>query len=375
MTSNNKKAEESSMVQVEAPIHGDMLESILTHVPLVDLLPACHVSKSWRLAVSTSLRHHNRVKPWLLLHAQRTRHPYLTATYAYDPRSRIWLQVDQPPIKYVYALRSSHSTLLYMLSPYKFSFSFDPLHLTWYNIDAPIVWRTDPIVALVGHRLIVAGGACDFEDDPLAVEMYDLKTRTWDTCDSMPAIFKDSAASTWLSVAADSDKMYVVQKSSGLMYSFDPITKVWQGPYNLRPSTNVWSSIIGFAEHRFILVGLTEQKEGVNGVKLWQVKGESWELVKEMGEMPKELAGKLKVESSSTSSISVSFANNFVYISNTSAPGEIILGELGRDGSCSWSSTRNAAVGVDDLLKDRLVFSCSYVGLGDLRRAVIVENF
>ncbi|KAF2292771.1 hypothetical protein GH714_028089 [Hevea brasiliensis] len=93
-----------------------------------------------------------------------------------------------------------------MLSPSKFSFSFDPLHLTWHNVDSPLVWRTDPIVAVVGHRVIVAGGACDFEDDPLAVEMYDLKTRTWDTCESLPAHFKDSAASTWLSMQSQITK-------------------------------------------------------------------------------------------------------------------------------------------------------------------------
>ncbi|KAJ8773830.1 hypothetical protein K2173_008293 [Erythroxylum novogranatense] len=369
--SDDSKVEESP--SVEAPIHGDMLEAILTYVPLIYLVPACHVSKQWSRAVSTSLRHQNPIKPWLLLHIQRTRHPYSTASYAYDPRSRIWVQIHQPPIKYVYALRSSHLTLLYMLSPSKFLFSFDPLHLTWHHVDAPIVWRTDPIVALVGHRVIVAGGACDFEEDPLAVEMYDLKSRTWDRCESMPTIFKDSAASMWLSVTADSNKMYVVQKSSGIMYSFDPITNAWQGPYNVKPTTDVRSCIIGFAKDQFMMVGLTEEINGVN-VKVWRVDGESWEFVKVIGEMPKELVEKLRVDSWSTSSVIVSLIDDFMYINNTSAPGEMIVCELGDGGDCKWSSVENVIVGDDCLLRDRLVFTCSYVGLKDLHIAMTAHN-
>ncbi|XVF43967.1 hypothetical protein PTKIN_Ptkin02bG0083000 [Pterospermum kingtungense] len=205
----------------EVEIGGDVLESILCHLPLIHLLPPTHVSKSWNRIVFSSLRHFNKPKLWLIVHAQTSRPPYATTALAYDPRSNIWLRIHQnQPFHYVSSLRSSNSTLLYMLSFSKFSFSFDPLHLTWHQVDPPLVWRTDPIVALVGRRVIVVGGTSDFEDDPLSVEIYDLDTRRWDTCDFMPPILKDSAASTWLFVAADPKKLYAMEQISG--FGLDP---------------------------------------------------------------------------------------------------------------------------------------------------------
>ncbi|KAJ1442211.1 F-box-like domain superfamily [Sesbania bispinosa] len=57
----NKKMQE----EIEAPIHGDILEAIFSHVPLIHLVPARHVSKAWKHAVLSSLCHVNPVKPWL----------------------------------------------------------------------------------------------------------------------------------------------------------------------------------------------------------------------------------------------------------------------------------------------------------------------
>ncbi|KAG6634960.1 hypothetical protein CIPAW_11G008800 [Carya illinoinensis] len=46
--------------------------------------------------------------------------PFSTTAHAYNPRSSVWLKIDQPPINHVLALRSSHSTLLYMQSSLQF---------------------------------------------------------------------------------------------------------------------------------------------------------------------------------------------------------------------------------------------------------------
>ncbi|KAK9276349.1 hypothetical protein L1049_005881 [Liquidambar formosana] len=334
--------------------------------------PACHVSKAWRRAVSSSLRHFNRLKPWLVVHTQASRPPYVTTSHAYDPRSHVWIEIKQPPIKYVSALRSSHSTLLYMLSPSKLSFSFDPLHQAWHQTDAPLVWRTDPIVALVGDRIVIAGGTCDFEDDPLAVEMYDLKTRTWDTCESMPAILKDSSASTSLSIAATPHHMLVTEKSSGITYSFDPNTKNWQGPYDLRSDPCTFFSVIGFAGDRLILVGVIGDAENVKGVKMWEVNGESLECG-EIGEMPMVLVEKLKGENSHVSSVAVTAADDFLYICNPSEPEEVVVCEFDSSGECRWGSVRNTIVD-DKNRMGRFVFTCSNVGIGELQRALRLEN-
>ncbi|BBN69120.1 Kelch repeat-containing F-box family protein [Prunus dulcis] len=283
--------------QQEAPLYGDILESILSHVPLLHLVPpATCPSPGDTPSLPPSATSTENIKPWLIVLTQTTRYPYVTSALAYDPASQVWIDIHPQPsnIPSIPILRSSHSTLLYMLSPSKFAFSTDPLHHTWHHAAAPLVWRTDPIVALVGHRIIVAGGTCDYEDDPLAVEMYDVTTRTWDTCDSMPAILKDSAASTWLSVAVDDSKMYVTEKISGVTYSFDPNSKAWFGPYDLRPDGSVFISVIGFANGRLILVGAVGNAENLKGVKVWEVKGALLERKEMIGEMPAEMVEMVK---------------------------------------------------------------------------------
>ncbi|XP_028754472.1 F-box/kelch-repeat protein At1g23390-like [Neltuma alba] len=369
-------AQQGSTSEPEAKpsIHGDVLESILSHVPLIHLLSASRVSTSWNRAVSSSLAHLNPVKPWLILHAHSSRSPYLTATHAYDPRSHLWLDIRRPnqsSLKLASsALRSSHSSLFYVLSPTVFAFSFDPLHLTWHHAEAPRVWRVDPIVARVGRCIVVAGGACDFEDDPLAVEVYDPGTRTWTMGPSMPEILKDSTASTWLSVAVDEQRMHVTEKSSGITYSFDPNAEIWDGPYDLRPNQNVYSCVIGTLHNRLIVAGLVGNMENLNSVKLWEVRGEMgkefWWM--EMGEMPKEMVKKLKGESECVASIAMNAMGDFVYIHNPSEPAEMIVGEI-VNGTCKWRDVPNVVM-KDKTRMQRMVVGCSDVSLGDLQKAV-----
>ncbi|KAL6187587.1 hypothetical protein ACLB2K_038985 [Fragaria x ananassa] len=366
----NHNQTKTAVVEDEALLYGDVLESVLSKLHLIHLLPACHVSKSWHRAVSSTLRFSNRVKPWLVVHTQTTRFPYAVSSRAYDPASHVWLDVERSLAKSISTLRSSHSTLLYMLSPSKFAFSLDALHFEWSHTKTPpLVWRTDPIVAVVGHRLVVAGGACDYEDDPLAVEMYDVKAGTWDTCDSMPAIFKDSAASTWLSVAAEGCRMYVTEKCSAVTYSFDPESKTWFGPYDLRPTPTVFSSLIGFVNGGMVLAGIVGEAEDVKGVKLWEVKmsdDESLELGEMIGDMPEMMVEKLKGESYYEPSISMSCMGGLVCFHNASDPSDLILCEVEK-GGCRWSSVRN-----DGTRLQRMVVTWADVGLPELQKAVQV---
>lgn len=364
--------EDQQQEETQTPIHGDLLEAVLSHVPLIDLLPAYYVSKSWKRAVSSSLRHVNTIKPWLIVHAQTTRSPYSITTHAYDPRSRVWIEIHRPSVSFISSLRSSHSRLLYMLSPSKFAFSSDPLHHTWHHADPPLVWRMDPIVAQVGHRIVVAGGACDFEDDPLAVEVYDQRSRAWERCDSMPATLKGSASSTWLSVAVDGDKVYVTERCSGGTYAFDPNSKTWFGPFDLRPDPSGFCWAIGYAGGSMILVGLLGNAEDVKSVKMWEVRGEPLGC-KEMGEMPKNLVEIFKSDSFSVSSIAVAAMGDFVYLHDPSEPREVIQCEI-VNGMCRWGSVRNAVVNDKTRMQQRMVLSCADVSIGDLRTALAMGN-
>ncbi|CAI8587574.1 unnamed protein product [Vicia faba] len=355
----------------EAPIHGDVLEAIFSLVPLIHLVPSCHVSKAWNSAVFSSLTHVKQIKPWLIILSQTTLSSRVNIAHAYDPRSHSWIKITkhQPLIKKhreISTVRSSHSTLLYTISPSEFTFSLDALHLGWHQAPAPRVWRVDPIVALVGKRVVVAGGACDFEDDPLAVEMYDTENhRDWIMCPSMPATLKSASASTWISVAVVGETMYMTEKNSGLTYSFNPITMNWEGPYDLRPDESVFYSVTGLLSEKLTVAGLVGEPGNVREIILWAVKEELGSGMEEIGSMPKEMVEKLKGDSE-FGSVEVVWVGNFVYLRNTLVLDELVVCEVVNGNMCEWRSVKNAAVDSGT----RMVFCGGDVRMEDLQRAV-----
>ncbi|WJX62027.1 hypothetical protein P8452_47067 [Trifolium repens] len=360
----------------EAAIHGDVLEVIFSLVPLIELVPSCHVSKSWNKTVFSSLSHIKQIKPWLIILTQPTRanSSRVNIAHAYDPRSHAWIQITklQPLINKTHeisAVRSSHSTLLYKISPSEFSFSLDALHLEWHKAPSPRVWRTDPIVARVGKRVVVAGGVCEFEDDPLAVEMYDMEIGNWVVCPSMPTRLKSVSASTWLSVTVVGEAMFMTEKNSGLTYSFNTITMNWEGPYNLCPDESVFYSITGILSEKLTVAGLVGEPGNVKEVKLWRVKEELGSGMEEIGSMPKEMVEKLKGDSE-FGSIEVVWVGNFVYLRNTLVLEELVVCEVVNGNLCEWKSVKNAAVEGGT----RMVFCGGDVSMEDLHKAVLSEK-
>ncbi|QCD90652.1 Kelch-type beta propeller [Vigna unguiculata] len=350
----------------EAPIHGDILEAILSHVPLIHLVPICHVSNSWKRAVSSSLAHLRPIKPWLIVLTQSPRASHVTKLHAYDPRSDVWLEIKNHMCPHSSPVRSSHSSLLYTLTPAEFAFSLDALHLNWHHAPSPRVWRTDPIVARVGSRVVVAGGACEFEDDPLAVEMYDVESRAWETCPSMPALLKDSTASSWLSVAVTGEVMHLTEKHSGVTYSFDTVSKKWEGPFDLRPDESVFNCVTGTLGERLMVAGVVGEFGNVRGVKLWEVRGGLGSGMVEVGEMPKEMVWKVMGDSE-LGSVEVTWIGDFVYARNTSVPEELVACEVVNGVGCEWRSVRNGAVSHGA----RMVACGGNVCMEDLQRAVM----
>ncbi|XP_038885168.1 F-box/kelch-repeat protein At1g23390-like [Benincasa hispida] len=359
----------------ECGIGGDILEEIISHVPLVDLVSANTVSSSWRSAISASLLRLNTLKPWLIIHSQSTRSPSAVTTFAYDPRSNLWMELQRLSSSSIHTnhyfslLRSFHSSLLYMLSPSRFAFSMDPLHLNWQHAPPPIGWRPDPVVTAVGNYIIVAGsrGCGGIPDDSTPpLEIYDATTGTWEWCDSMPTDLMESAASTWLSVAADPHKMcvYVSVKSTGVTYSFDAGRKTWGGPYKGRggDTDEVFFSVIGCGGKGkgMIVVGLRGEAEEVRSVVMWRLVEIMEEGGREEWEMPFELVEKLKGESGYMPSICLNVMGDFVFVNNPSEGREVIMCEL-KQGECRWESLTVAMC-----IRDS---SCSNVTLPHLERA------
>ncbi|XP_077242692.1 F-box/kelch-repeat protein At1g23390-like [Tasmannia lanceolata] len=350
----------------EAPLHGDILDTLISRVSLLNLLPASQVSTAWRHAVSRSIRNRKRTNPWLILHLQNTRNLHVTSTHAYDPYSHVWIQIPHVHTQQISPFRSSHSNLLYTFSSSKFTFSSNPINATWHNIDGPRVWRLDPIVAVVGSHVVIAGGTCEFEDDPLAVEVYDMKSHAWHTCESMPTNFKNSASMVWLSVAISDQTMYVLEKNSCLFCSFDLETMTWANPVNLGQDPSVFFSAIGSSsnDNKLIQVGLVGSPTDIKSLRIWEVDCENFDL-KLMGEMPLEMLERLKNVNLPIHSIEICSMGNFVYIYNPSDPRDIFFCDF-NGYVCEWEWAPNSAVN-DRYQMERLVFTCSTVGIDDLR--------
>lgn len=368
----------------ESSIDGDILASILSKLPLLDLDSACHVSKSWNRAVFFSLRR-LKTMPWLFVYRQRRLPPCTMAAkaMAYDPKSDEWIElITASPIKHVAAARSSHSTLLYALSPTKFSFSVDAFHLNWRHVAPPRVWKIDPIVAVVGKSLIVAGGVCVFEDDKLAVEFLDIESSggVWERCESMPDFLWNSASSTWLSVAASSEKMYVTEKRSGMACSFDPETRSWTELLDLSPADEygeckLYSRVIGSAGNRLIMAGITGHDYNPTGIELWEiVSNESPMSLKfeSIGSMPKACFDKLRGVDSDwpLTSILLNAVGDMVYVHNATESGEIAAAEIVEGKLCKWRTLRNAdATWNRSDAGERVIVACSNVSFSDLKSA------
>ncbi|KAL1194141.1 F-box/kelch-repeat protein [Cardamine amara subsp. amara] len=375
MENRNNNGEEDS-------IDGDILESILSYLPLLDLDSACQVSKSWNRAVFFSLR---RLKsmPWLFIYSQRASPPYnmSTTAMAYDPKSDQWIHLKKTapssPGEHVSVARSSHSTLLYALSPARFSFSIDAFHLTWRDVTPPRVWRIDPIVAVVGRSLIVAGGVSEFEDDRFAVELFDIGGDAWERCESMPDFLYESASSTWLSVAASSEKMILTEKRSGLACSFDPETKSWTKLLDFCPGEcRLYSRSIGFSGNRLIMAGIVgDEEENPTGIELWEVVSDESPMnlkFESIGSMPKACFDKLRVTDYDwpLTSITLNAVGNMVYIHNSAETGDIVAAEIEEGKLCKWRSLPNAnAIWNTSNAAERLIVACSNVSFSDLKRA------
>ncbi|KAI3923196.1 hypothetical protein MKX01_004293 [Papaver californicum] len=300
---------------------------------------------------------------------QSRRNLSLVIARAYDPGSNVWIEFTGPSTSTTYtsSLRSSCSNTLYMLTPSKISFSTDSFHETWHEVVAPRIWRTDPAVAIVGSYFVVSGGSYDFEEDPLAVELYDMASPapSWSVCQPLPVVLRNSASASWLSVDVLDQKIYLLDKQSGELCLFDTNTKIWSlqacGTLALRPDSSIYFSVFGFAGEHLIM----GDSENAKSLGIWEVNRNGFNC-EEIAKMPPEMFKRLKNVNPVLSSIDISLAENFIYIYNSSNPTDIYFLDLNA-GVFEWGCVGSSFLN-DRVLMDMFTFTCSEVGLGDLRK-------
>ncbi|KAJ1688485.1 hypothetical protein LUZ63_019875 [Rhynchospora breviuscula] len=387
-------------------LYGDVLEAVVTRVPTVDLIPASRVSREWRRAVRSSLLRHPRRSPWLLLRClRRPSSPGLHSLHAFDPFSRSWLSLPQPqystsphkkPVDHDITAFLSASTgdRLHTLSASTMAVSQDPFGTEWRkDSKAPKIWRKDAVVAEVGRWLVVAGGGCPMvlEEGEVvgAVEVYDKQAGAWESAEPIPVQFDGSAYATWLSAAASDERLYVMEKKTGLVGCFDPQSKTWGPTCQLRldPAVSAWAIAVG-RDERLLAVGMGPVGQSGSGTKVrfWELDRETLQPVagtktRMEEEMPTEMVQRLfpleegDVDAWWCCSVEVCGTDRGGYVYN---PSEM------RNGAVLYEFTETEEEGrmqlpmvgrwewvplperVGDSGMGRMEFGCSAVGLDDL---------
>ncbi|CAN6475459.1 unnamed protein product [Victoria cruziana] len=357
------------MVGYETPLEGDVLEAVLSRVPLLELVPASVVSRAWRDGVASALaRPSARPRPWLFLHHQRVFGPSRLSTHAYDPNSGTWVRLPHVPSGPHAAdetICTSQPNLLYTLTPTSLCFSSDPVKARWICTSEESglrFWRRDPAVAVVdpdgpSPRLIVMGGTWEFEDDARAVEVYDVAARRWETCESLPERLKGVSGTTW-QTAVSGRFVYVVEHGSGGLCRFDVDAGKWGPTVELRQDLAVFHSSVVVSGGRIVLIGMSAE-----GVRLWEADYEraKCELI---GQMPPEMAEEFAEDLFPT--VSCLGQRDFIYIFNSNRPKNIYAVDISAD-RCRWEVIKNPAIG-DVERMSRVALTCSQVKLDDVRR-------
>ncbi|XP_078168594.1 F-box/kelch-repeat protein At1g23390-like [Carex rostrata] len=299
---------ENHLLHPYLDLYGDVLEAVMTRVPTIDLISASRISREWCCAVRSSLRRQPRRSPWLLL--RHLCHPSspIFSLHAFDPFSSSWLSLPQNSPS---SDKKSQGTMLFLcgstgdrlhsLSLSSMLVSEDPFGTAWRKeMKAPKVWRKDAVVAEVGRWIVVAGGGCPMVleegEEVGAVEVYDKHTGVWESAEPMPEEFDGSTSATWLSVAASDDRLYVMERETGLVGLFDPRTKRWGPTCKPRTDPNVqsWAIAIGHDE-RLLVVGVSPACESTTKMRFWEVNQETLQgsVSKLDEEMPREMVERL----------------------------------------------------------------------------------
>ncbi|KAG8100076.1 hypothetical protein GUJ93_ZPchr0013g36468 [Zizania palustris] len=285
-------------------LHGDLLECVLLCVQPDELAasPAL-VSWEWRRAARAVQLRRCRGRGHrasLVAHVQGA---YTgCSTHVYDPRRRAWGSDGAHVMGALPVQRCccAGGDRVYTLSLVSMTISADALGAAWCELPPPRVWRVDPVVAVVGPRVVVLGGGCGATAIAGVVEVLD--EAGWTTCAPMPT----PLASRWVSAVASERRVYVVERRSGWASWFDPVTRQWGPARQLQlpgghaaeswAACGVMKSGDGADERLLVLAG--GRRAGGGGIKavvLWDVDGNTLQLDAEGNdhEMPAEMSERL----------------------------------------------------------------------------------
>ncbi|CAM6098891.1 unnamed protein product [Calypogeia fissa] len=289
-------------------ISGEVLDLILARLPVTTLLTAGQVCKDWSALIRSRrfIEFYDKValrKSWFFQCCVNYLCPAKNQGYGYEPETKKWHLISSQcfPTDRGNAFAGSPDGCLYSIfSLTDLSYKRELLSNLWERAPAMHNSRNSPLLGLVesesesssatdlkSHKLIVAGGVSFFEEDDLAVEIYDSSLGSWELCQSLPVEFRGNCSRHWMTSAIAKGKFYIAEKYSGSTAVLDSDTKVWSSVKTLRPPGVVHSHLLS-CQGRLLLAGSCYVNDS-HSFKIWEVNEETMECGPILASMASEL--------------------------------------------------------------------------------------
>ncbi|RDX96873.1 F-box/kelch-repeat protein, partial [Mucuna pruriens] len=264
-------------------LSSDLVELILSLLPIPTLIKASTVCKLWHSIISSpsfsTLSNHPN-QPWFFLHGIHNISSKNNQSFAFDPSSNSWFLLPtphhphQPNTSFI-----GTNSFFFITAP---NFLYTPiLHPSWHATPPLHFPRINPLLAAfhdpttTNPKFIVVGGVkfignlVDIEDR-LDVEIYDPLLGSWDLGPPLPPDFRSGNSSSSLSSALFKGKFYVFGIYSCFVSSFDLHKKTWSQVHTLRPHGVVFSFLVA-CRNRLVLAGVCNFPHGSSSFVLWNV--------------------------------------------------------------------------------------------------------
>jgi hypothetical protein len=137
------------------------------------------------------------------------------------------------------------------------------------------------------HKLIIAGGVTFFEEDDLAVEVFDSEVGEWELCQSVPLEFRGNCSRHWMTSAVAGGRLYIANKYMGGIAYFDLDKKRWSPFCHLRP-LGVGRSHLFAHEGKLHMAGSFYSGD-TESFKIWEVNHDTMECGSVVASMPQDL--------------------------------------------------------------------------------------
>ncbi|KAJ8490400.1 hypothetical protein OPV22_012121 [Ensete ventricosum] len=265
----------------------DLVDLIFSCLPLRSVVVAGAVCRQWRAVVSdpgfaAGAAAYRRRRPWFFLYGQNNVVVSKNQAFGFDPDAGEWIALpSSPSALHVDCFAGAGGFFFATTSSTRFCYA--PLLRGPWRETSPLFFsRCNPLVGVFfaaggQRRFVVVGGArfigglVDIED-PLAVEIYDPATDSWELCPPSPA-------------GVPHRKLVAVALRRA------PGRRAWTGVRTLRPPGVLFSFLLACGD-RLILAGLCNTPVGPPCFALWAVDHHSMDFA-EIGVMPTDLLSSL----------------------------------------------------------------------------------